>query len=272
MPLPSCRALLRDVAATLGIAFAAAGPCTVAAQSAPVPVQISVSLGDNFDPLHGIPDQRITIHGEPGDSTIVVTDARGVASVRLAPGQYRFVTSPPYRWHARDWQWDVRVTVRPGMPLVDLMQGNAIATVARSGDPNGPFPIENDDEPNAGRAVVVLPQKDPAAGRLFSLLIPGGGQIYAGRHDKGYGLLAVSLGSIGVAYALWNQQCHRRDPCNAGPAAAESGVALFAWIYSIATAPADVRRWNREHAGIARVAPTLQLQGRAPGLGLRLRW
>jgi hypothetical protein len=34
--------------------------------------------------------------------------------------------------------------------------------------------------------------------------------------------------------------------------------AVFNWVYGMATAPADVQRWNEEHSQVARVRPMVE--------------
>ncbi|HTR79387.1 MAG TPA: hypothetical protein VMH39_14820, partial [Gemmatimonadaceae bacterium] len=124
--------------------------------------------------------------------------------------------------------------------------------------------------PGGPRAVIVprplaysFPPKDPALGTSLSMLIPGGGQFYAGKPGEGMALLLLGYGApiVGVIqsqneYDGSSYSCDRGSPfggqgyrCrgnyDAGPALVGIGVGLGAWIYSIATAGTDVARWNQ---------------------------
>jgi hypothetical protein len=47
----------------------------------------------------------------------------------LYPGRYRVITTAPVEWQGLRYEWDVTVTVRPGIPILDLTQANATKIV-----------------------------------------------------------------------------------------------------------------------------------------------
>jgi hypothetical protein len=44
--------------------------------------------------------------------------------------------------------------------------------------------------------------------------------------------------------------------------------AVFNWVYGMATATGDVRRWNERHVRMARVRPVIEQRDGRTGLGL----
>jgi len=121
--------------------------------------------------------------------------------------------------------------------------------------------------------------KDPSLGVMLSLLVPGGGQMYAGRPGKGVALLLTGAGGLAIAYAafgnetLFCSECASSDynPWPVVMVAAGAGLFLGAWIYGIADAPTQVRRWNQEHGfRMARLQPTISLAHRRTQMGLRI--
>lgn len=113
----------------------------------------------------------------------------------------------------------------------------------------------------------------------LALLVPGGGQLYAGETVKGGLLLVGAMGGLAVA-------------ANELPKLAEDvpdrgyytthgtrfgvglGVAGVIWLYGIVDAPAAVRRANRRNGLAVHVTPTLtRLDGRQrAGVSLRVRF
>jgi hypothetical protein len=45
---------------------------------------------------------------------------------------------------------------------------------------------------------------------------------------------------------------------------------VFNWVYGMATAPGDVRKWNEAHARVARVRPMIEPRTGSTGLGLAI--
>lgn len=70
-----------------------------------------------------------------GQRTALATDDAGTLTVMLSPGRYRVVTTMPVEWQGLRYEWDVRIAVREGIPILDLTQANATRAVAapRSG-------------------------------------------------------------------------------------------------------------------------------------------
>ena len=117
--------------------------------------------------------------------------------------------------------------------------------------------------------------KDPGTATLFSVLLTGGGQFYAGETKKGAVLLGLGLGSFIAGAALSTSSCDYYDGCstNAAPLAIGALAYLGTWIYGIADAGAAARRQNAAH-GFSTVgaSPTMKTfaNGRM-GLGLSIK-
>jgi hypothetical protein len=123
--------------------------------------------------------------------------------------------------------------------------------------------------PRVGEGSVVrYAQKDGAVGVLFGFLLTGGGQFYAGNHTKGAILLGLSLAEVVAAVSIVSD-C---DPyCTDGQITTAQALllpAVFNWVYGMATAPGDVRKWNEAHQRVARVRPVMQQVAGRTGVGV----
>ena len=127
---------------------------------------------------------------------------------------------------------DVEMTERRAAPYF-LLQGDASARAAvRSG---GSY-------------------KDPMIARLFSVILTGGGHIYAGEVRKGLLLMGIGGGAtaLGLSVTLdQNDDCHPSDcpgPTNFTPLYVGTAVGAAAWIYGIVDADNAVREYNQRLA------------------------
>lgn len=109
--------------------------------------------------------------------------------------------------------------------------------------------------------------KDPGTSTLFSVLIPGGGQLYSGDTRRGVTLLGVGLGGLTLGVAMTagsvgvscDDDFSCKDDTNYAPAALGYAAYLGAWLYGIIDASDSAQRMNTKH-GITAVLP----QGVAP--------
>lgn len=128
--------------------------------------------------------------------------------------------------------------------------------------------------------------RDPRTAIAISVLIPGGGQVYAGRPAKGVGIFAVAVGSAVAGAALSTpQKCGTAyftpngggpptplpycNPAKRTPLYVGIGAYVASWVYGWATAGGDARAHNRAN-GIAALHPVLSVGERRVGLGLSL--
>jgi hypothetical protein len=111
--------------------------------------------------------------------------------------------------------------------------------------------------------------KDPGTATLFSVLITGGGQMYAGNLKKGATLLAIGYGS---AIAGWTASYASCDySCSLAPAAIGGLVSLGTWVYGIMDASSEARSYNTRHGLKALAQPVIApLPGGRTGVGVSL--
>lgn len=105
-------------------------------------------------------------------------------------------------------------------------------------------------------------EKSPGTATAFSVVIPGGGQFYAGETGKGAAILLGTGTALatGVAVAKREPYFGCPSPCwefDTAPLAIGAGVAGAIWLYGIVDAPSAARRANRRRAQITAL-PTLQ--------------
>lgn len=106
--------------------------------------------------------------------------------------------------------------------------------------------------------------KDPGIATLISVLVTGGGQMYAGETRRGAALLGIGLGSLIVGSALSTRvTCEPGgfgDNCttNTTPLVVGAVVYLGTWIYGIADASSSVERQNaRRQRASNRIRPSI---------------
>jgi hypothetical protein len=235
-----------------------------------ISVQVNATLNDGIDDYHPVSDLVLTLYRGATDSLQLRTDDAGVLKLALAPGTYRLSTPIPTRWHGRSYRWNVPLEVRRGMGIVNLTVANAVVVgPASSAEVAGTAAA---DRATASAPRVSYSRKDGAVGVLFGFLLTGGGQFYAGNHTKGAILLGLSLAEAVAAVSIVN---------GCDPYCTDSEIttaqlllvpAVFNWIYGMATAPGDVRRWNHAHGAVARVRPVVEPRDGRTSLGLAVRF
>ena len=262
-----------------------------------VMVAVQVTLADETVTYHPVVGHPLILYRSRTDSVVVRTNESGDLRLGVPAGDYRLVSAAPYMWNGVPYRWSVPVAVRPGMGIVDLSAANALTnsrvatsrttsqapteSAARgvtSGGSAGAAPAA------AGQASVAPPTaartvgtpKDGSTAVLFSLFLTGAGQMYAGKTGKGVGLLLGAIGAFAVGAATTGSNCSAAlydDSCDVGPLVAGAAVGVGLWIYSMASAPNDVREYNRARGfQVARVAPTARQRSGATEFGLAVRW
>lgn len=104
------------------------------------------------------------------------------------------------------------------------------------------------------------PYKDPALATALSVLIPGGGQLYAGRLGKGLAVLGGTAAAIGIAVdANQSSRCDGGGhSCNVHGVQTVAIVgAVAVWGYGWLTAGSDARRRNAQMLNGTSIAPFL---------------
>jgi TM2 domain-containing membrane protein YozV len=129
--------------------------------------------------------------------------------------------------------------------------------------------------------------KSPGIATLISVVVPGGGQMYAGKIGKGLVLLGISAGAVITGEALavttigsCNVDANGNVSSSCGsinrtlaPLYIGTGVALGAWIYSMVTAGGDARAYNAKLGQRAELPVQPLIQRTATGatnFGLRV--
>ena len=118
--------------------------------------------------------------------------------------------------------------------------------------------------------------KDPHTAQLMSLLIAGGGHMYAREDNKGLALMGVGLGApllgsvltVGTADISCSENVCR-EVKEYMPLYLGAAVGLAAWTYGFFDADNAARRTNRKNGITARFHPTTAPQ---PGIALTLKW
>ena len=104
-----------------------------------------------------------------------------------------------------------------------------------------------------------LKAKSPSSARLYSILMPGAGQLYNGETSKG--LIQMGAAVVGVALFVvylpsskfvrddyyWASYGYWTDEGNATLSYGGLAVALGASVWSIIDAPKGARRYNERH-------------------------
>jgi hypothetical protein len=155
------------------------------------------------------------------------------------------------------------------MSVVNLTAGNATI-----GGPIQGAPVQGRGATEPARAVArgAYSPKDGAVGVLFGFLLTGGGQFYAGNNSKGAVLLGLSLVEVVTALSVVGQCDPYCTDSQITTAEALLLPAVFNWVYGMATAPGDVRKWNEAHGAVARVRPMIQRSEGRTGVGLALSY
>lgn len=113
--------------------------------------------------------------------------------------------------------------------------------------------------------VIFVQEKNPAAAGLFSLLIPGGGQIYNGEVGEAVAFFGVGLVTIALATSESCTETYRGGDligieCEDNNAGLWAVAFLANTVFSITDAVKTSKRLNAEAR--ARVQPTVGLDGR----------
>jgi len=129
--------------------------------------------------------------------------------------------------------------------------------------------------------------RDPTAARLFAIVLPGAGHVYAGEYWRGIAIYEGTVASLGMAalvYTIPDCAIFAAEPCHPGPrwprtvvALAGVGLGLYVWVNGVIDAPRAAERANERHrrAQRARVAPLIQgsaVNGGMLRVGAQVAW
>lgn len=152
--------------------------------------------------------------------------------------------------------------------LVSVAVGVSIATVADAQDSARTV----HDTVFVARTTVVqtvtqLAPKEPGLGFVLGIVIPGGGQFYAGEPTGGTLALLGTVGAFAAGIASAPKACYLG--CGSNPqsgALAWTAAGAGLWLVSAIIAPFEVNGWNREHA--MRVTAVPSAHGGVVGVSL----
>ncbi|HEX6038948.1 hypothetical protein [Longimicrobium sp.] len=112
--------------------------------------------------------------------------------------------------------------------------------------------------------------KDPGIATIISVVVPGGGQMYAGETKRGAMLLGIGMGGVILGSAM------SVESTSAAPMLAGSLLYLGTWVYGIMDASDSANRMNARRGmavGGVRVEPTVAVQREGgTGVGVTLRF
>jgi TM2 domain-containing membrane protein YozV len=235
-------------------------------------VQITGTVNDGTGDYHPLSNHRLTLYRGATDSLQFSMDEVGIIQFSIAPGTYRIASTAPDVWHGRSYRWNIPLEVRRGMGVIALTADNASVTVASA------TTFSRAETVAAAQPVAVAyNRKDGSVGVLWSFLITGAGQMYAGKTGKGVGLLTLGLvssvaGVAGLSASYNNSLYGEHDSAADAVAIGGITVALGTWIYSMASAPGDVRDYNTKRSQGLVARPVLDKHAGKTEIGLAVKF
>ncbi|MFN2397966.1 MAG: hypothetical protein ABR543_04885 [Gemmatimonadaceae bacterium] len=206
-----------------------------------------VTLSDDQTAYYPLVGYRVIIYRSASDSVVLITDASGVATTLLQPGDYRIVSAVPAEWRGGSYSWNLPLSVFEGMGVADLSRQNAIAQpVVDQAVARGPAPFSPTGSVAKPQLRRVVGYKDPTTATLFAFLLTGAGHMYAGEGAKGGVMLATSVGALVLGVALSGSSCDASGDCSVDTAPFVAGAltSLGIWIYGMADAGPAAQRQN----------------------------
>jgi TM2 domain-containing membrane protein YozV len=191
---------------------------------------------------HPVSGLRLLVVSEDGDRVSIRTSDAGVASTWVFPGSYRFVTPDPYPWDGNAYTWDAVVAIRPGTGLIRLSQANASRIVELSPTTARQVGVARPNQTTTQPGQIPFQYKDGTTATLLSLVITGGGQMYAGETGKGFSLLLIGVGAAVTGYVASN--CDSYGCEDTGPLITGYAIAVGMWVYSLVDAHSAAARHN----------------------------
>jgi hypothetical protein len=240
-----------------------------------ISVQVNATLDDGAGYYEPIANHALTLYRNATDSTVLKTDDAGVLRFAVAPGTYRLASVAPVRWRGRNYRWNIPLFVQRRMSIVNLTPVNAAVTATRATETASVAGTERPVAQRMAPADALAPmaagysRKDGTTGVLFSFLLTGGGQFYAGKTAKGGALLGAALLSVVGAVST---SCSYAYDCDNTVSTAYLLTGLGIWVYSMASAPQDARDYNLKHSELADLHPTVDHRNGRTALGLALKF
>lgn len=151
--------------------------------------------------------------------------------------------------------------------LVVLMAVSLAMSHVASGQTSDTVPA------GAARPAPAAHLESPVIAPIISVFLPGGGQMYAGKVGKGFGLLGLFsvtalIGAAGAVTCAGTYANSGNGDCSRSPVFTAVGViTVGTYLYSIISAPSDVRQYNKRQQArrVTWVRPLIR-----PGLPTRV--
>ena len=235
-------------------------------------VQVNVTLSAGAGDDYPVPNFALTLFRSATDSTQLATDEAGVLRFAVAPGTYRLASTAPIQWRGRSYRWNIPLVVRRGMGLVELTNANVSGTNVE---------VSSRNDAASSDAIAF---KDPALATILSILIPGSGQMYAGKPLKGALVIVSILGSLGVAASVQDPEECSETRSNGGTSVRTCtggnppsfqialGAAAASYLFGIATAANDARDYNTSRRRQVSLRSTLDRSEGGLAVGLALSY
>lgn len=234
-------------------------------------VELRATINDGAD-VQAVSLLVLTLYRSATDSLQLKTDEAGVLRFAIAPGSYRLSATTPLPWRGRSYRWNIPLVVRRGMGIVELTNANATSSKA-----------EYFSRRDAASSDAIA-FKDPALATILSILIPGSGQMYAGKSMKGALVIVGLFGSLGVAASVHDsEECSQTSSNGLPPVRTCTGgnppafnvalvTAAASYLFGIVTAGEDARDYNRSRHRQASLRPTIDRREGGFGLGLAVSY
>ncbi|MEX0686779.1 MAG: hypothetical protein WD267_10170 [Balneolales bacterium] len=112
--------------------------------------------------------------------------------------------------------------------------------------------------------------KDPGTAALLSVLVTGGGHMYAGEVGKGLLLLAGGVASTAIGVSVWADNLENDLEASTTPLWIGVAGSVTMWIVGIANSESAVINYNERHGFKPTVEPSFQSVNEANYVGAKL--
>lgn len=250
---------MRTVGVSLVTILLAAVPLTAQVRADPgvvignrIAVRVNATLGDEETPYSPVRGLALAFTRPAADTIVGRTDAAGVVTVLLPPGNYTVSAQRPYSWKGTWYTWSVPISVRADMPPVELSRANA--KIERNGRLVAAPPLQSAGEVSAPRTRTSRYGENSGIPWLSMEVGGEGGLTRLGGKtgsDAGYGGSGSFVGGLGpVAVAIGYRYTSIRYGNDLDPGSLRGGTLELRYHFRPGSAP--VRPYMGGLAGVGR--------------------